>query len=647
MFSFFFFLVLCTTGPATITQAAAASLAEPGDTLEVQHLLDAGFPLETTHPDSAITIYRDALALSESLDYSLGAGRSLMYMGIVESDRGHYNEATGYFERCLPYFYKINYTKGIGGTLINLGNISQFQGDYKTALGWYTKGIPYFEQAGDTASLIISYNNLGSVFSYLQQPDKSLRYYHQSLNLSRAVSDSAGMADSHINISKINLQQNNPEKAITHLKTVISYARQADNHYYLMLALNNLADLYVKEGWKPDSAVILSELAVSHARKVNNPYYQSKAILVHGSALNSLGMEEQAIIRLKEGIDVARKISSKELLSFGYQLISKSYEGLGDFKTSLNYLALHKTYSDSLFNEAQNKSLNELEVKYQSEKKDRELAEQKVKLLENEERLAGQKQFIIISVAGIGVSLLIVIFLMLYFRERQRSQRQQMMALEQASELKGIKAMVTGEEKERARLAKDLHDGLSGLLGTIKLRFSAFEPSFAEQEKKSFSETLELLDEANREVRKISHNLMPELLLKYGLTEGLQNYFNNINASGTLAITLQAYGITERLPSSLELTVYRIIQELIHNIIKHSDAREALVQLTRNDSFLTITVEDNGKGFAPELAGNGAGLESIKSRVQYLQGKFDINSDGISGTSVYIELTLNKLKTND
>src|SRR5690606_33598064 len=132
---------------------------------------------------------------------------------------------------------------------------------------------------------------------------------------------------------------------------------------------------------------------------------------------------------------------------------------------------------------------------------------------------------------------------------------------------------MVGEEKERARLAKELHDGLSGLLGTIKLRLSAFSGLLVpEDQNKSFSEALGLLDEANSEVRRISHNLMPELLLKYGLIEGLQNYFNNINASGTLNITLQSYGLNGRLPSSLELTVYRIIQELINNIIKHSDA---------------------------------------------------------------------------
>lgn len=615
----------------------------PNDTTKVQYLLDLGYQLETKDPDSAIIVYENAFELSKQLDYTIGAGRSLMYMGIVEADRGNYNEAKHYYEQCLNYFRAINYVKGIGGTLINLGNLAQFRGDFQQAIAWYTEGIPHFEHSKDTSSLILSYNNLGSVFSFLNQPDKSLNYYSQSLLLSEAISDSAGIADSYVNMSKINRQQNNDTAAIENLRKVIFYAPSANSHFYFMLATNNLAELYTTEAGMLDSALVLSKSAVTHAVQVNNPYYTAKAFLTQGLVLNALGRWAEAASALNKGVEIAHSIQSKELLSYGYQLLSKTYLGMKDFKGSLDNLMLHKTYSDSIFNEEQTKSLNELEAKYQSEKKDRELAEQKVELLENEEQLAEQKQFIIISVVIGGISLLIVLFLILYLRERQRSHRQQMLTLERESELQGIKAMMAGEEKERARMAKELHDGLSGLLGTIKLRFSAFQETLtANHQNHPFSEALDLLDEANSEVRRISHNLMPELLLKYGLIEGLQNYFNNINASATLSIELQSYGINGRLPSSLELTVYRIIQELINNIIKHSDARDALVQLTIHENLLTITVEDNGKGFAPELAKNGAGLESIKSRVEYLHGKVNIKSDGASGTSVYIELILDK-----
>src|SRR5699024_981954 len=133
-------------------------------------------------------------------------------------------------------------------------------------------------------------------------------------------------------------------------------------------------------------------------------------------------------------------------------------------------------------------------------------------------------------------------------------------------------------------------------------------------------------------------------LLRYGLIEALNSYFSSINQSKALQIDFQVLGLKERLPSSLALTLYRIVQELINNIIKHSDATEVLVQLNRMDNLLAITVEDNGRGFSLEASREGIGLDSIRSRVDYLSGKLDIQSKEGMGTSVYIEFVLEKLK---
>jgi signal transduction histidine kinase len=138
--------------------------------------------------------------------------------------------------------------------------------------------------------------------------------------------------------------------------------------------------------------------------------------------------------------------------------------------------------------------------------------------------------------------------------------------------------------------------------------------------------------------------MMPSMLMKFGLVEALGDFFNTINGTGTLTIDFQHYGMEEKLSKSTELVLYRVIQELINNIIKHSQAKEAIVQFTRNADTLVITVEDDGQGFDPKSGGksSGLGMKNLENRINYLKGDLTIESESGMGTSVYIEIDLKR-----
>ncbi|MFP4092673.1 MAG: tetratricopeptide repeat protein, partial [Cyclobacteriaceae bacterium] len=474
-------------------------------------------------------------------------------------------------------------------------------------------------------------------------PEKSLTYYNTALDLSTQLADTGRIADTYINMSKVYLMmKKDTSETIDILKKVIQFSEPTQHHYLLMIAHNNLADLYLGYN-EPQKALPHAQASLNYAQRVNMPFYTSSARLTFGRTYNMMGASAEALSHLKEALNLADAINSVELKSHALLLHAQAYEKQLDYKQAYQHLAQHLELYDSIFDLEQTRNINELERRYQAEKKTRELAEEQLLTAQQREKLQQQQSLLILALMLTLIFALAVGFLFYFLRQRRRRHAQQLIVLQRENELQSVRALITGEEKERTRIAKELHDGLSGLLASIRLRFGTFMDDLGPSGKgQAYEESLRLLEQASREVRQISHNLMPEILLRYGLVEALNSYFSNITQSGTLTIDFQVMGLEERLPSSFELTLYRILQELVNNIIKHSNASDVLIQISESDSLLSVTVEDNGVGFVPESASGGIGLDSIRSRVDYLSGKLDIQSEQGMGTSVYMEFVMDK-----
>ena len=292
--------------------------------------------------------------------------------------------------------------------------------------------------------------------------------------------------------------------------------------------------------------------------------------------------------------------------------------------------------NDSLFSSNSAKEISELNVKFQTSEKEKKIAEQNL-LIANKNIRLRNLLFTLIA-AGLLISLLVA----LYFQRRKTFQ-QSLITLKKEQDISLLKALMTGEEKERSRLARELHDGLGGILAAAQMQVSNVETNGQEEELIKKQKATELVRQAATESRRIAHNLLPETLLRYGLDEALKEYSKSITESKLIQLDYESVGMQENLDQSAGLSIYRIIQELVNNIIKHSGATEALVQLQREGEKLSITVEDNGKGFSPQQNGKtGIGLSNIRSRVSYLNGSLDIRSEEQKGTSVYIEIQLTK-----
>jgi signal transduction histidine kinase len=210
--------------------------------------------------------------------------------------------------------------------------------------------------------------------------------------------------------------------------------------------------------------------------------------------------------------------------------------------------------------------------------------------------------------------------------------------------LTATEAVLKGEEQERTRLAKDLHDGLGGMLSGIKYSFNSMKGNLVmtPDNAQAFERSMDMLDSSIKEMRRVAHNMMPEVLVKFGLDTALKDFCNDINQSGALHVNYQSIGMTNvEIEQTTAITIYRIVQELINNTMRHAAAKKAIVQISKEGKEISITVEDDGKGFNPVIleGKRGIGWSNIQGRIEYLKGKLDVQSEPGKGTSVHIELT--------
>ncbi len=284
-----------------------------------------------------------------------------------------------------------------------------------------------------------------------------------------------------------------------------------------------------------------------------------------------------------------------------------------------HWMLQYTTLTDSLTGNQTRVQISELEAKYNYAEKEKEL-------LQLQARSGRQKLLLWGSLALLaGTS---VLFVYLYRQHRFKAAQREQIVVAQA--------LLQGEERERARLARDLHDGLGGMLAGMKIHLS----EMVNEQDNTLHRIIGQLDHSVAELRRIARNMMPEALLRSGLERALEDLCD-AHSTDKLKVILQTIDISASLPLQVQLIVYRIVQELLANVVKHALATEVLIQCSQLDNIFYITAEDNGKGFSPEAveqSGKGIGLDNIKHRVAFLQGKIDIRSRPGQGTVINIEL---------
>jgi signal transduction histidine kinase len=337
----------------------------------------------------------------------------------------------------------------------------------------------------------------------------------------------------------------------------------------------------------------------------------------------------------KEAFEIASKLENKDALTTATSDLAHYYFVIHDFENAY----LKESEITAIYGNARNKdvmkSVSEAEEKYQTEKKEKMILEQKLQINKQRNWIFGV----------IGLALVAILGSLLFYTKRQANQKAQFDAEKLKLQTEKTSAIVEAEEHERIRLAKELHDGVGPMLSLAKFQLenAISQTKFNSIEQESlFQNTNTMIDDAAREIRTVSHDLMPNALLMQGLVSAIREFVNRLSLSGKVKVSLDVANLDERLPQLTETVLYRVLQELVGNVIKHSDATSVQIQLVRHENELTMMIEDNGKGFDTSQMPifKGIGLKNIISRIDFLNGKVNFDSSPNRGTTVIVEVPI-------
>ncbi len=431
------------------------------------------------------------------------------------------------------------------------------------------------------------------------------------------------------------------KKSLADYKVFIEDTAALNNYYSEII---NLAKYYyVQRDY---------ELAKSTLQNVLNPSTNDSEEMSETTRLYALDLlaafyrregnfKEAELVGL-EMEEIAERTGSLSQQKTTYNSLYYTYYDQEKWELALDYLNYYLVVSDSLMNQEKISEINKLRVQYESEKKDANLKLAKAQL---NEQIATAKRNRLINRTIIGVIIVILaitVLIIFNYRQKQRianqkielsNQRVDVLLSEQ--EVKTKDAALQGQEAERQRISRDLHDQLGGLLATIKLQFQSPDaPEISEK-------TLSLIDQASTEVRRISHDLAAGTITQFGLIPALDDLCTSLNQSGTIEAELNHFGLESRLPQKVELQLYRVIQELTSNVLKHAKAQNISISLTMLEDELNILFEDDGKGMKMDPNKKpGIGLLNMQERMAQINGTLTFDSYVGRGTTANISLPL-------
>ncbi len=551
-------------------------------------------------------------------------------IGKVHKDLGQFEKAIEKYLEAKKLREKLEgkNRKELIASFIDIGVVHEKLDNYAFALENYQKGLALCEEFGTKSNKATLLNNLGNVYTDLKDYENALDSYTKSLEIKKDLGDSSRLAYTYHNLGGIHLHLGNDEEALRFYNLGLEIRQQQEDTWGVARTKSNIGSVLLKKHRYKDALNLFREIL---------PAFEA--------------------------------YGDQTLLQDIYQHIADAYIGQKDYIQASTFLQKKSASRDSL--EKSYKQATDVHlVTIQKER-----AEQKLKLVQQENKLINRKIQLIITLTLAGV--IAGLLTLLYYRQRAKRREEENNRIkaearqkEEAAKRKEAEqqvkinklqvddliknqalyrttAILEGQELERQRVAKQLHDRVGSMLTTVKLFFTAIGNkihSIREESADQYSKANNLLDEALEEVRRISHDMESGQLEEYGLAKQLEYFANDINASQQVKINLNTYGLEERLGLKTEGKIYQIVQELVSNALKHAEANELTVQLNRHNGSINIMVEDDGKGFdlnsAMESKDSGMGLRTLRSRIEEEGGHFDVDSTKGKGTTVIVDLPL-------
>lgn len=542
--------------------------------------------------DKAISHYKDALAIYKQQNNEQEIGKVSVNIAMSYSAMSDFLATTQYALEALKIFERINFANGIGRVLNLLGITAFSQKDFQTAKKYFMQYNAFARQAKDSIEIASSYNNIGTVYQNLKKPDSTIYYLNLAGQLQKRMNNMVGLGMVYENIGSIHLD---------------------------VTGDNRKAIAYYQKSLK-------TFMSVGATQRVGHAYFNI------GSAYSKLKDTVQAKKYLYRAIKAARVSNEKEILQKSYQTLSELDAGNEKFREAYLNIKTSLSHADSIWSVEKLRTVEELKTKYDTEQK-----ELKIRTLNQQNQIKDleitKRNYLLLTAAFVLISALVIVGL-IYSRQRLKAEAHLQAELSKQQD-EAAKAVLQAEERERQRIAADLHDGVGQLLSTALLSLKTLmnKVSLGDPEQVYAERSAALVTESYNEVRSISHQMIPNALVKSGLVSAVRDFLETVN-SDQLSVDLSVSGLSTSIDQQTEIILYRVIQESVNNVIKYARASKLHVQLTKDEGSINLSVEDNGVGFNVDHAikGDGIGLRNMISRVKFLKGTIDFDSKPGKGT---------------
>ncbi len=542
----------------------------------------------------ATKLLNESLGIREQLKDMPGIASVYNKLGIIDQKQGRLKEALEHQISALKIYEKLDQDKWIGYSLNNIAIIHQNLGNLDKALVYHQKALVYRIKMKDELGEATSYGNMANVYVRLHDTISAINYYRKAINLSGNLKNDELISANLSNMANIYLAQRNYQKALNLYTESLQIREKLGDSKGISSTLARIGLVYTETGQYKEAAKVLNR-SLSIAKHISVTEEELSALL--------------GLAKLK----------------------ALTHQTDSSFIIMNRYIAA----KDSVYDARIKQQILDVQSQYETDKLEQDLELIKKEKENTEIKLSQRKTefwllvFIFISIIGAGI--------FLFYRHQSR-QKATVHAERISEQEKRMSAVFQAQEEERRKIAKELHDGVGQTISAIKMNYRSLTKNASEKELfPEFQKIERMLDNAGKEVRSISHQMIPKELEQFGLVPAVEGMLNLNLEYSSIQYHFEHSGFEERISPHHELVLFRVLQELVSNVVKHSKASELNVQLLRVKSHVVLNVTDNGIGFDMEKKEkNGIGLLNIASRVEGIKGHLHYESALGSGTSVTI-----------
>ncbi|MEO7444444.1 MAG: sensor histidine kinase [Ferruginibacter sp.] len=557
----------------------------------LQALMELSKIFETRNFTAAKTYTRDGKLLAAKMHNDFSLAEFCRIGGKADYFRGYYDSAAREWYQALGIFKKLNQPAKQGEILLELGKLYRKTKDLDRALVQYNEAEEIYTRLGDQTSLGTVYNESGVVFEYKHDFEEAIRRYNQSMAIRLKENDSLGLSYSLNFLGGAYMQKNEFKKAEDYLVRSLQIRHALKDSLGIALSFADLGSMF---------------LEVKQYSKARNYYDSSQAI--------------------------ATALHYPQLSLEIFQQVSRSWENENRPDSAYSYFKKYSDLKDSLFSKEKFEQVESLNAFYETEKKNDALALSQANL---------QKRNLFIIILITGLLFIIILSYVVYSRNKARHALNLQQTVMEQQDL-AARAVITAEEAERQRIAADLHDGIGQMMSATRMNLSALEENIRfplPADRQAFEKIISMVDESCREVRAVSHQMMPNALLKSGLAVAVRAFITRLDAR-VIKVTLHTEDLDQKLNEHVEIVLYRVIQEAVNNVIKHAAATHLDISILKDETGIDVTIEDDGRGFdtASLAKQEGIGFANMRTRINYLKGSLEINSRAGKGTLIAIHI---------